>query len=140
MKGAAMRDYDQVLRWGTAVFAAAFVAHNLDHLRRGVDSATGQVKAGGAVLSVLAVLAIARVVTRHRHAPATALVVGLLTAALVTAAHLLPDWGAFSDSLPDGDVDALTWAAAVAETVGGLVLAGAAAYTLRRQPTSTVIA
>ena len=51
---------------------------------------------------------------------------------LTAAVHLLPRWGAFSDSLPDGGVDALSWAAVLLEIGGALAFGVAGAYALRR--------
>lgn len=123
---------DRSLRTAAVVFAAGWTVHNADHLRRGVDAVTRHVLVGGLVVGVLAVTAIWLVVAGHRLAPYAAVAVGFSTAVAVSAAHLLPDWGVFSDALPGGDVDAVTWAAVVAELVGALALGFAGLRVLRR--------
>jgi hypothetical protein len=122
----------RVLQFATIYFGAAFLFHNADHLRRGIDSVTRHVAAGGTVLAVVAAAAIVLVIRRHRLAAPVAVVVGLTTVVLLVLSHWLPDWGVFSDSLPDGNGDAVTWAAASAETIGGLVFAAAGAYVLAK--------
>ena len=49
----------------------------------------------------------------------------------MSAVHLLPDLGPLSDSLPSGDVDALTWIAVFAEIVGAAVLGAVGLVQLR---------
>jgi hypothetical protein len=50
----------------------------------------------------------------------------------VAAVHLLPSWGVFSDSLPDGHVDGYTWAAVLLEIGGALVFGLAGVVVARR--------
>lgn len=117
-----------VLRSGTALFAAGFVVHNIDHLRRGLDAITGQVFAGGTVISFMALTVFALVLLRHRLAPAAALWIGAATAVGVSASHLLPRWSAFSDAFPGGHVDGWSWFAVLFEVAGAVVLAGCGWY------------
>jgi hypothetical protein len=122
---------DRVLRYATAVFAACFLLHNADHLRRGVDVVTPEVLGAGTVAGVLAAIAVTLVFLRHRQAPLVAAAVGFPTAFGVIAAHLLPHWSAFSDALPGGHVDAFTWAAVIAEVGGAFALGAAGLNALR---------
>jgi hypothetical protein len=124
---------DRMLRIAAAVFAAGFVVHNADHVRRGVDTITAQVFAGGIVVSVLAVLAIALIVMRHSAAPLVAAVVGIATVVAVSASHLLPHWSVFSDAFPGAHVDGLSWFAVVFELAGAAVLAAAGIAAMRRR-------
>jgi hypothetical protein len=122
-----------VLRLATAVYAGGLVLHTADHLRRGIDVITGEVFWGGMVLTTVSVIAIALVVTHHHSAPLVAAVVGFTAAVGVSASHLLPHWSSLSDSLPDGNVDALSWAAVLIEIVGAIAFGVAGLYALRRE-------
>ncbi len=123
----------RTLRVATAIFAAGFVVHNADHVRRGVSTITAQVLGGGVVVSFLAVVAVALVVMRHRAAPFVAAVVGVATTVAVTASHLLPHWSAFSDAFPGSHVDGLSWFAVIFEIAGAMALAAAGLNALRRR-------
>jgi hypothetical protein len=71
------------------------------------------------------------VLMRHHRAPLAATIVGFAVAAGIVAAHLLPHWSAFSDSFPDGDPSALSWAAVLSEFLGGLIFGSAGFYAMR---------
>jgi hypothetical protein len=45
--------------------------------------------------------------------------------------HLPPYWSTFSDSLPDGGVDALTWVAVLAEIAGAVAFGAVGVHVLR---------
>ena len=122
---------DRALRYATAVFAACFLLHNADHIRRGVDVITPEVFGAGMGAMVLAALAVTLVVLRHPLAPLVAVVVGFPTAVGVTATHLLPHWSVFSDALPGGHVDTFTWVAVIAEVGGAFALGAAGLHALR---------
>lgn len=115
------------------VFVGGFVLHNLDHGRRGLDVITEHVIWAGTVVAIVAAVTLTLVFTRHPLAPYAAAAAGLGIAVGVSATHLLPEWGALSDSLPDGDVDALTWVAVLAEVSGALALGAAGITVLRRE-------
>ncbi len=121
------------LRRAGVVFAAGFVVHNADHARRGLAVITDHVVWGGTVVAVVAAVVLTLVATRHPLAPFVAAAGGLAIAAGVSATHLLPDWGALSDSLPSGDVDGLTWLAVLAEVGGALALGLTGMRIVRRQ-------
>ena len=106
------------------VYIAGLVLHTGDHMRRGLGDTDEGVIWGGTLLLVLAAVALTLVFTRHALAPAAAVV--------VSAAHLLPDWGPLSEELAAADVDALTWLAVGSEIVGGAVLALAGLAIVRR--------
>ena len=125
------RRADRVLSYATIFFAAAFLFHNADHMRRGFDTVTPEVLGAGYVASVGALFVIALVIMRHRFAPLVAVAVGFSTALGVAATHLLPQWSSFSDSFPDGRIDALSWTAGVLEVVGAFALGAAGWYVLR---------
>lgn len=120
------------LQAATGIFAVGFVLHNADHVRRGFDVVNDGVIIGGTLAAMLVAVLFTVVALRHPVAPAVAAVVGLSLAVGVGAVHLLPSWGEFSDSLPDGDVDALTYVAVLGE-IGGAVLVGAVGVRILRR-------
>ena len=124
----------RALPYTALLFAAAIVFHGLDHARRGFDALTPEVYWGGLMLALVNAGAIALALLRFRYAAPVALAVGLATAIVVSAAHLLPRWSPFCDPFPGSRVDALSWAAVLAEIAAALAFAAAGAYALRRAP------
>jgi len=110
------------LRRAGCGFAVGFVAHNADHARRGVDAVTDHVVWGGTTVAVVAAVTLTLVFIGHRLAPVAAAAGGFAIAVGVTASHLVPRWSAFSDALPGGDVDGVTWVAVVSEIASAAVL------------------
>ena len=129
---------DAALRYAAVLLLVGFLFHNGDHVRRGFDVITPQVMWLGTAGAVLTVAAVTLVLFRHRAAPQVAVVVGITMALGLVAVHLLPHWSVFSDSLPDGNVDVLTWVAVLAETAGAVALAAAGLYVLWRRRTDQV--
>lgn len=128
---------DRALEVAAAVYFVGFMFHNGDHLRRGLDVLTRHVFWGGTAVGLASAFALALVVLRHPMASRVAVAVGFSVALGVTAAHLLPEWSAFSDSLPDGNADAMSWAAVLSEIGGALALGVAGLYALRAETTAT---
>ena len=128
-----MRTPGTFLRSAALVFAAGLLLHTADHLRRGTDVVTRHVLWAGTVGIAASLVVLVLVFTRHRQAPLAAALLGLGMAVGVTAAHLLPRWSAFSDSLPDGDVHLVTWIAVVVEIAGAALLGAAGLAALRRR-------
>lgn len=124
---------DRAIRRASVAFVAGLVIHNIDHGRRGLEVITDHVVWGGTIVAMVAAVVLTLVATRHLLAPFAATAAGLSIAFGVTASHLLPQWSAFSDPLPGGDVDALTWLAVAAEVAGALVLGLAGFQAVRRQ-------
>ena len=120
------------LRVATGLFAVGFVLHNADHVRRGFGVVNDGVVIGGTLAAMLVAVLFTVVALRHPTAPAIAAVVGLSIAVGVSAVHLLPSWGEFSDSLPDGDVDALTYVAVLSEIAGAVLVGVVGLRILRR--------
>lgn len=119
------------LRVAALVFLAAWAFHNADHLRRGVDSVTGELQVAGSITGVLSLVAVAVVVRGGLLAPAVAVAAGFGLALSFAASHLLPTWSALSDSFIDGSVDGWSWAAVIGE-VGAGVLLGAVGWAVLR--------
>lgn len=122
---------DRTLRYAAIAYAAGFAWHNLDHLRRGFSVLRPEVLGAGSALAVISVAALVMVLRGHRAAPLAAVAVGFAGALGVAASHLLPQWSSFSDAFPGGGVDALSWAAVLAEIAGALALGLAGLYALR---------
>ena len=112
------------LRVTAVVFAVAVVVHGADHLRRGSDVVTGVVRDAGAAQAVLVAFAVVLVFRRHRLAALVAVIVGFLSAFGFGAAHLLPQWGAFSDPFTGSavapGVTAFSWFTAAFEIAAGV--------------------
>lgn len=129
---------DRILRSTGAFFLAAVLVHGLDHLRRGIDVMTTQVLVGGTVQFVLALVAVTLVLRHHRLAPGAAIAVGFGSAVLFVTAHLLPDWGAFSDAYVGSPaapgVTAFSWLTALLEIGADVAFGWAGVVVLRRGP------
>ncbi len=119
------------------VFVIGNALHTADHWRRGwglpLFGVTPEVLAGGVIVSVGAVSVLWLTWKGHPWAPPTASIVGLAGAVLVSAAHLAPPWGVFSNSFLALRPDPLAWTVVSLEIAGGLVtgLAGLAAWRHR---------
>jgi hypothetical protein len=110
-----------------ALFVAANVLHSLDHVRQGVDRLATEVVAGGALLSIAALLALVLALRRDPRAPAVWAATGAAGVLGVAASHLAPHWSALSDPYPGLGLDALSWADMLAEVAAALALAVAGA-------------
>lgn len=115
-----------------ALFLAANIVHTLDHLRQGVDRLAAEVLAGGALLTLAAVLALVLALRRDQRAPVVCMGVGVAGALGVAASHLAPHWSALSDPYAGLGLDALSWAVMLAEIAAALVLAVAGAREVTR--------
>lgn len=108
------------------IFGAAVALHGADHLRRGMGVIPPAVMVAGMIQIVLAVVTIALVFRGSRWAPYAAVVIGFVSAAGFTVAHLLPTWGFFSDSFidapPAARVTWFSWVTAVFEIVADIVM------------------
>jgi hypothetical protein len=133
---------DRILRLTSVVFLAALLVHGADHMRRGIDAVTTQVRVAGTVQFALAVVTVALVFRGHRLAPLAAIAVGFASAAGFAAAHLLPNWGEFSDAFTGSqtgpEVTAFSWFTALFEIVADVAFAWAGVVVLRRRGTETL--
>ncbi|HEY6385599.1 MAG TPA: hypothetical protein VIX91_07955 [Candidatus Acidoferrum sp.] len=122
----------QVLRYAALVFVAALLVHGADHWRRGFKVLTPEVYWAGMALSVLAVISITLVLTRHSWGPLSAVAVGFPMAFGVAASHLLPHWSSFSDAFPGSGLDRLSYTAVIFEVLSSLLFGAAGMRTLLR--------
>jgi hypothetical protein len=136
-------DWDSRLRWVAVIFVVALSLHTADHLRRGMNVVPPAVMAAGMVQGVLALLTVVLVFRGSRWAPHGAVVIGFVSALGFAAAHLLPTWGAFSDSFidptPAAGVTWFSWVSAVAEILADLLfgVTGVAALASRHATETT---
>ena len=131
--------WDLRLGYAAVFFAVALSMHTADHLRRGMDVVPLAVFTAGMIQGVTAVIAVILVFRGSRWAPHAAILVGLASAVGFTAAHLLPTWGAFSDSfIHAAPVEAVTWfswVTAILEILGDLLFGAAGiAVLMARSP------
>jgi hypothetical protein len=81
---------------------------------------------------VVAFVTLPLTLSRHPQAPLVAAVVGVWTAIAVTAVHLGPDSGAFSDSYWHLSLDAYSWIVMLAEILTALTFGLVGIRELRR--------
>jgi hypothetical protein len=107
-------------------FAAAFLLHGIDHLRRGMTASPPSIMVGGMVQGLFVVVAVVLVLSHHRWGARAAVLVGFGSAALFTYAHLLPTFlPSLQDSFTSGpriNVTCFSWLTAAGEIGTGLIL------------------
>jgi hypothetical protein len=137
-----MASDERFLRAAGVIFGVALVVHAADHFRRGMDVLTTQVSLAGNFQFVMAAITLFLIFTRRPAAPYFAIVVGFVSALGFVGAHLLPHWGAFSDSFTGAhhapEVTWFSWFAALFEIAADLLLGYAGVQALRRAPARVV--
>jgi hypothetical protein len=130
-----MEDHLRALRWAAGIYALGLALHTFDHLRRGLDASPVAVLWAGNLSTLLGVAAIVLVFAGHRWAPAFAAITGIPVAIGVAAVHLLPPWGALSESFLDGGngITAMSWVVVMIEIVGAFAMGVAGLLALRDQ-------
>jgi hypothetical protein len=130
-----MPDPYRALRIAAGIYAFGLVLHTFDHLRRGLDASPVAVLWAGNLSTLLGVAAIILVLAGHRWAPAFAAITGIPVAIGVAAVHLLPPWGALSESFLDGGngINAMSWIVVVIEIAGAIAMGVAGLVALRDQ-------
>jgi hypothetical protein len=117
------------MHWAAAFFVLALTLHTADHLRRGMEVVPPAVMIAGMIQGVAAAITVVLVFRRNRWAPHAAILIGFSSALGFGAAHLLPTWGAFSDSFidaaPAAGVTWFSWVTAIVE-IGADLLFGMA--------------
>lgn len=135
---------DQVLRFSAIAFVVAVAIHDADHAYRGLEVQSDAVQAAGTVQAVAGLLAVGLVFLRHPRAAIAALLVGFGSALGFSAAHLLPSWGAFSDSYvtpaAGAGVTWFSWLTAVLEIGADLVFGWAGLQAWRARAAAPVTA
>lgn len=125
----------------SVVFAIANVMHGADHVRRGLGKPllgeTPEILVGGLLISAGAGFTLWLATRDSKSAPLVAMLVGALSALAISASHLAPSWGIFSDSFFVARPDLLSWAAVLLEIAAALVTSGTGVFALlerRRGP------
>ncbi|MGI8610280.1 MAG: hypothetical protein ACR2MY_13840 [Candidatus Dormibacteria bacterium] len=107
-------------------FAGAYVVLNLlhvaDHVRQGRALAP-QVTGPGTAVLLVGVLLFVVAWRRHPIAPYLGLAFGLVTAVGLVAVHLIPPWGAYSDSYLPLHLDAVSWLSVLTLFAAGVAIA-----------------
>jgi hypothetical protein len=119
------------------VFLAANLLHGIDHFRTGPGRLSVPVLAIGPLITAAAMVAVGYAWRGDRRAAFVAAAVGLSSAVLVVNAHLVPHWGALSDSYVGGSFDGFSWAVVIAEVVASLALGLVGLGRLRRGAVAT---
>ncbi|GAA4535944.1 hypothetical protein GCM10023161_10130 [Mycobacterium paraffinicum] len=118
-------------------FAAAYVLHAIDHLRRGMAASPPSIMVGGTIQGIIVLVAVVLVLRHHPRACEAAIAVGFGSAALFVYAHVLPTFlPDFQDSFTSGpriNVTWFSWVTAVAEIGAGLVLGFVGVRARRRR-------
>lgn len=112
-----------LMRATTLAYLAAFVFHNADHARRGVDATPEAVVWAGTLVAMLTAVVATLVFTRHQLASRVAAICGLAIAVGVSFAHLIPIESALTDPLTADGINAVSWIAVLAEIILALTLA-----------------
>lgn len=123
---------DRQLRVAAAVFAAAVLVHNSDHLRRGGDSVSADVFWIGTLAILVEVGIVALVFMRHPSAPLVAAVGGFWLALGYVFVHFTPRRELLSDSFTGGGASWLSLFAASFEATAAVLLAVVGLAALRR--------
>ena len=125
---------DTRLRRATTLFAAAVAFHNIDHFRRGLNSAPSDVLVVGMLSILLELALVVLVFQRHRLAPLAAIVGGAFLAIGYLDVHFLPPHSFMSDSFVGvrwSTTSLWSESAALFETVAAAILAFAGLAVLR---------
>ena len=131
----------QLLRYAAVAFAVALLIHGADHARRGMEVVSSQIQWAGNTQAVLGVITVVLVFLRHRWGPYAAIGIGFASAIGFTAAHLLPSWGVFSDSVltpaAGAGVTWFSWLTALLEIAADLAFGWAGLTAWRQTRTAT---
>ena len=114
------------LKVAAVAFWLGVGVHGIDHLIRGWDASPTPVWVAGFIQIVLVNVAVWLVLTGRPSGAAWAVAVGLVSAVLFTAAHVVPTWWFLSDSYvspPHTNVTWFSWLSALAEIGTALVFA-----------------
>lgn len=92
-------DRHRALRLWGGVFIATWLVHTADHVRRTTDLTSDGVIWAGTFAAIAAAVALTLIFTDHPLAPFAAATVFISLAVGVSATHLAPSWGYFSEPL-----------------------------------------
>jgi hypothetical protein len=117
-----LRHRGEPLVAASALFVVANIAHTIDHVRQGVGRLSGEVLAGGTLISIFAALTLFLALSRHPRTASVATIVGFASALGIAAAHIAPHWSVLSDSYLDLRVDVGSWVIVSIEIAAGFAL------------------
>ena len=127
----------KALQAAGVVYALGTMVHTIDHLRRGPDSVSAEVKELGALFTLAAVVVLTLIFTRHRFAPLFAVLVGFSHGLGIVTLHWLPHWSVVSDSFVTHGASLGSWVA-VAIEVGGAFAVGLTGFAMLQVPSRGV--
>ena len=131
-----MTDEHRTLRCCALLYALGLALHIADHVRRGLDVLTPEVRWAGNLSTALGIAVVVLVIVGNRYGPLLAALTGIPVAVGVAATHLLPHWSAFSDAFPGAHgtgVTALSWTVVLVEIVGALAMGVSGIVGVRRE-------
>ena len=125
----------RILLFASAALLFGVAVHGLDHVLqdRGIGALTTEVRIGGFVNALAAVLVFVLARRADPRAPVAAAAVGAYIALGVVAAHFLPHWSALSDPYAGANLSVVSWAAAGFEAACALALAAVGLAVQRRR-------
>ncbi|GAC1333334.1 MAG: hypothetical protein NVSMB17_13630 [Candidatus Dormibacteria bacterium] len=124
-----------LLTGAAALFVFVDLLHFADHLRQGRPLGPG-VTTPGTISLFLAIGVLVLAIRHSRVAPPLAAGLGAVVAVGVLAVHLLPPWGAYSDSYLPLHLDVVSYLSLALLSLSAAILAvaGARQLTARREP------
>jgi hypothetical protein len=123
----------KALQAAAAVYALGTAIHTMDHLRRGPDSVTAEVKELGVIFTLAVALVVTLIFNRYRFAPLFAVLIGFSHGIGILSLHVLPHWSVVSDSFLTHGTSLVSWFA-VAIEVGGAFAVGLAGFAMLQVP------
>jgi hypothetical protein len=87
----------------------------------------------GSLVTIAAAVTLGLVLVGHRLGPQFAVGVGFTSAVLVSAAHLAPPWGVFSDSYFVLRPDVVAWVVVLFEILAAVALTAAGLQAMRQR-------
>ena len=120
-----------LLRASATAYVVLNLVHVADHVRQGRALAPQVTWPGTAVLIVAIALAVLAW-RRNPFAPYLGLAFGAVTSIGLVVVHLVPQWGAYSDSYLPLHLDALSWLSVLALLAAGIAVGVSSTFLVRQ--------